>query len=31
VPDHFFMGRRLARWSPALRGRIEYPDCFDGL
>ncbi|MBA3307064.1 MAG: N-acetyltransferase [Chloroflexi bacterium] len=31
VPDHFFMVRRLARWSPALRGRIEYPDCFDGL
>ncbi|CAN5714634.1 N-acetyltransferase [soil metagenome] len=31
VPDHVFMVRRLARWSPALRGRIEYPDCFDGL
>jgi putative acetyltransferase len=31
VPDHFFMVRRLARWSPKLRGRIEYPACFDGL
>ncbi|MBA2275288.1 MAG: N-acetyltransferase [Chloroflexi bacterium] len=31
VPDHFFMVRRLARWSPKLCGRIEYPVCFDGL
>lgn len=31
VPDHVFMVRRLARWTPALRGRIEYPGCFDGL
>lgn len=31
VPEHVFMVRRVARWSPALRGRIEYPACFDGL
>jgi len=31
VPDHVFMVRRLARWSPSLRGRITYPACFDGL
>lgn len=31
VPDHVLMVRRLARWSPSLRGRIRYPDCFEGL
>ncbi|CAN5827467.1 N-acetyltransferase [soil metagenome] len=31
VPDHVFMVRRLARWSPSLRGQVEYPACFDGL
>lgn len=31
VPDHVFMVRRLSRWSPSLRGRLTYPDCFEGL
>ncbi len=31
VPDQAFMVRRLGRWSPDVRGKVIYPDCFAGV
>lgn len=31
VSDHVFMVRRLTRWSPDIKGKISYPDCFAGV
>jgi putative acetyltransferase len=31
VPDEVFMVRPLAAYDPAIRGRVVYPSCFDGL
>jgi putative acetyltransferase len=31
VRDEVWMARRLAAWDPAIRGRVVYPQAFDGL
>ena len=31
VPDEVFMVRPLATYDPAIRGRVAYPPCFDGV